>query len=319
MKGIMFVEEGQAALIDEEMPECTEDTMLLRTLYSGLSNGTERNFLVGGNYGAGRPYPKRIAYQQVSEVVACGDKITRFKPGDVVFVGKSLGHVEYRVAGESDLVTKLPDGFDLEAGALLGVAAVSYHDAKRARTTDGDNAIVFGDGPIGQFAAQAARALGATVTMVGHHDDRLAIARDLGADYVINSSDNSEGETLKPRAPYPLVFECSGADVLDQIIGAGGKQGLIGRKNGARVVLVAGRFDVTYNFNAAGAAEVDILHTTHFEQEDLEELVGLVSDGTIRIRPIIKDVVRFSDAVGVFDTLRDNKSALFGTVFDMAE
>jgi hypothetical protein len=78
MKGIKFVEEGQAALIDEEMPVCTDDTMLLRTLYSGLSNGTERNFLVGGNYGAGRPYPKRIAYQQVSEVIACGTAITRF-------------------------------------------------------------------------------------------------------------------------------------------------------------------------------------------------------------------------------------------------
>jgi 2-desacetyl-2-hydroxyethyl bacteriochlorophyllide A dehydrogenase len=319
VKGIMFVEEGQAALIDEEMPVCSDDTILVRTLYSGLSNGTERNFLVGGNYGAGRPYPKRIAYQQVSEVIECGSAITRFSVGDIIFVGASHGHVEYRQVKESDLAVKLPDGFDLEAGALIGVASVSYHDAKRARVSPGDNALVFGDGPIGQFAAQAARVLGATVTLVGHHNDRLRVAGELGIQNTYSNSDDSEGDGLKDGAPYPVVFECSGADVLGQIIGVSGKPGLIGRKTGARVVLAAGRFDVTYSFNAAGAAEVDILHTTHFEQNDLEELVDYVAKGEIQIRPLIKDVVPLSEVVAVFDTLRDNKSALFGTVFKMGE
>ena len=210
---------------------------------------------------------------------------------------------------------KLPDGFDLEAGALIGVASVSYHDAKRSRVSEGDNAIVFGDGPIGQFAAQAARVLGATVTLVGHHDDRLQVAKDTGIQNTFNNSGDVDGEMLKENAPYPVVFECSGADVLDQIIGVSGTPGLIGRKTGARVVMVAGRFDVTFNFNAAGAAEVDILHTTHFVQDDLEELVGHVSRDEIKIRPLIKDVVPLKDAVSVFNTFRDNKSALFGPVF----
>lgn len=63
MKGIMFVSQGQAQLIDEPVPTCTSDTMLVRTIYSGLSNGTERSFLMGGPYSA--PWPTRIAYQHV--------------------------------------------------------------------------------------------------------------------------------------------------------------------------------------------------------------------------------------------------------------
>jgi len=319
VKGIMFVKEGQAALIDEEMPVCTDDTMLLRTLYSGLSNGTERSFLVGGNYGAGSPYPKRIAYQQVSEVVACGSQINRFSVGDIVFVGTSSGHVEFRLARESDLIVKLPDGFDLEAGALMGVAAVSYHDAKRGRTAVGDNALVIGDGLIGQFAAQSAKVLGATVTLAGHHASRLDAARVLGIEQVFDTSDPDGQAKVRALAPYSVVFECSCGDVMDLVIGRPGQPGLIGRRSRARVVMVAGRFEVAYNFNAAGAAEVDIIHTQHFDQDDLEELVQHVIEGRIGIRPLIQDVIPLADAVSVFDTLRDSKSELFGTVFKMTE
>jgi hypothetical protein len=52
----MFVEQGRAAIVEEEMPVCGSDTVLLRTLYSGVSLGTERMFLVGGNYGGNSPY-----------------------------------------------------------------------------------------------------------------------------------------------------------------------------------------------------------------------------------------------------------------------
>ena len=57
-----------------------------------------------------------------SDVIECGTSVTKFSAGDVIFVGASYGHVEYRLVKESDLVVKLPDGFDLEAGALIGVA-----------------------------------------------------------------------------------------------------------------------------------------------------------------------------------------------------
>ena len=59
MKGVMFVEKGKAAIIEEDMPVCEPDTMLCKVLYSGVSNGTERSFLMDGSYGAGRPFPKR--------------------------------------------------------------------------------------------------------------------------------------------------------------------------------------------------------------------------------------------------------------------
>lgn len=73
MKGIWFTGKGIAAFIEEEKPVCSESTALLKTLYSGLSNGTERNKLMGGNYGSGS-WPDRIGYQHVSEVIEVGSE-----------------------------------------------------------------------------------------------------------------------------------------------------------------------------------------------------------------------------------------------------
>ncbi|MEQ8673579.1 MAG: zinc-binding dehydrogenase, partial [Aggregatilineales bacterium] len=276
----MFVEKGKAAIIDEAMPVMDADSMLLKTRYSGLSNGTERSFLMDGSYGHTLPYPKRIAYQHVSEVVECGENITRFKVGDMVFSSTYPGHVEYHVLKDNDLVIKLTPDTDLECAALFGVASVAFHNVGRASVNEADSVLVIGDGLIGQFVAQFARVLGARVMMGGHHDDRLAIAQACGVEAVTNTSHTMQ--PISDNAPYTVIFECSGADILDNLLE------LVGVRSHARLVLVAGRFDVRYNFNKAGRAEVNILHTQHFNHDDLENVADLVAQQAVHIRPLIR-------------------------------
>lgn len=316
MRGVMFVAQGKAEVIEEPKPECAPDTMLLKTIYSGVSNGTERKFLVGGNYGDGMPWPKRIAYQHVSEVIECGEDVEHFQVGDMVYTGMFPGHVEYHLVRESDLIAKLPGGFDLLAGAMLGVASVAYHDARRARVGPGDNVLVMGAGLIGQLAAQAARVMGADhVTVAEPQADRRALAEELGTDLVLDPTTAAGDAAMAAQGPYSVILECSGADVLDRIIGTPSHPGLIGRRSHARLVLVAGRYDVCYNFNMAGQAEVNILHTQHFDQEDLDRVVPLVADGEIKIRPLIQDVVPLAEAPRIYSMLRDRPGDMLGVVF----
>lgn len=94
MIGIMFTAKGKTDLIDEPKPVCGDHEVLLKTLFSGLSNGTERSFLTGGAYG-GQKWPNRIGYLTVSEVVEKGNGITKFDLGDVVYTGTFSGHVAY--------------------------------------------------------------------------------------------------------------------------------------------------------------------------------------------------------------------------------
>lgn len=311
MKGVIFPEKGKAILQEEPAPTCAPDTVLLKTLYSGLTNGTERNVLLGGNYGGA--FPARCGYQLVSRVVEVGEQITRFQVGDVVFTGTFPGHVEYHTARETDLILKLPSGLDPQEAALLGVASVPMHDLRRASTSAEDNVLVMGAGLIGQFAAQAAKILGARVTVADLDDRRLSLARFFGADQIANTAGESGRGILDQLKPFSVVVETSGAEVLGRIIGDTWGGGLIGHR--ARVLMIAGRDQVTYSFNAAQGHEVALLHAGHFDQSDLEIVVRHVLKGDLRLRPALQDVVSIDQAPRIYETLRDDPNHLLGTVF----
>jgi 2-desacetyl-2-hydroxyethyl bacteriochlorophyllide A dehydrogenase len=312
MQGVIFPERGQAILQEEPEPVCAPDTVLLQTLFSGLTNGTERNVLLGGNYGGGR-FPNRCGYQCVSRVIECGAQITRFSEGDVVYTGTFPGHVALHTARESDLIIKLPAGLEPREAALLGVASVPMHDLRRAATAVEDNVLVMGAGLIGQFAAQEGRLLGTRVTMADRDERRLALAQSLGAEQTLNTSDEAGQARLEALAPFSVVVEATGADVLGTIIGDGWGKGLVGHR--ARVLIIAGRDQVSYNFNAAQGHEVAVLHAGHFEQSDLEQVVRHAAAGRLRIGPLIQDVVPIEEASRIYEILRDRPNELLGTVF----
>ena len=317
MKGVMFVARGQAAILEEPTPQIAPGKILCRTLLSGLTNGTERNVLMGGNYGGS--WPSRCGYQNVGQVLEVAADVKGYAAGDVVFCANFCQHAQYFAVDVSkaddpwNLCVKLPPGLDLVHAALMGMAGVALHDARRADVGLGDKVLVVGAGPIGQFTAQAARAAGANVRICDLDARRLAVAAGLGMATTQITGDASWNE-LRELGPFEAVFEDSGGPVLDKIIGAGWGKGLLVPRG--KVVVIAGRQEVTYNFNAGQGCELTLLQAGHFERGDLLELLRLILAGAIRVGPILQDVVACSQATPIYDRLRDNPTSLMGTVFD---
>ena len=283
--------------------------MLLKTLYSGLSNGTERSFLVGGPYGGGK-WPNRIGYLSVSEVVETGAGVSAFSPGDVVYTGTFSGHVEYHTAQESDLLVKVPAEVDPKAATLLGLAGVAFFNVGRAQVGPEDRVLVTGAGAIGLTAVQAARAAGAETALVSRTQARRERARGLGADAVFGST----AEALEKRGPYSVLLECAGAE-LDPLIEPG-KECLAPF---ARVALVSGRVRVDYNFLWASRLRLSFMQSTHFDQATLEQVAALAAAGRVDLDALLSRVVPVADAVGVYDALRDEPLSVGGTVFDWTD
>src|SRR6476646_8628332 len=154
MLGVIFIERGRAILRTEPAPTAGPGQVLCHTLYSGVSNGTERSCLIGGNYG-GR-WPARVAYQHVARVEEVGAGVTQFHAGDLVFAGNLGGHVEYFVeqvlpdTDDNNLLMHLPPGIALSDAALLGITAVSVHNVAAADVRLGQRVLVMGAGPICQ-------------------------------------------------------------------------------------------------------------------------------------------------------------------------
>lgn len=128
-----------------------------QTIYTAMTNGTERNQLTRGNYApADARLPRPHGYQNVGKVIAAGAEVKEVQPGDTVFM--AAPHVEYVVmpldGGPSKLPwVKMPEGVDLQQAAFLGLASIATHSCRYAEIRLGEKVLVVGAGCVGQFAA----------------------------------------------------------------------------------------------------------------------------------------------------------------------
>ncbi len=313
---MQLMADGQREKLLMDLPDLAPlkgNQVRTQTLVSGVTNGTEKNNLLRGNYSMpDEALPAGYGYQNVGRVTEVGPDVEKLAVGDVLFM--SDDHNEFLNYDEDGLLIKLPDTIDITHASLFGVAGVAMHDVRRAETKLGDRVLVVGAGLIGQFTAQAARASGAHVTIVDLDQHRLDLALECGANAAIQITGDETWNTIREAGPFDIVFEDSGADVLRKIIGVGWGDGMI--KHRGKVVVIAGRDDVAYTFNAGQGMEVAILQASHFDNSDLVEVMRLVEAGTIRIGPLIQEVVKPDEAKRVYDALRDNSNSLMGTVFD---
>jgi 2-desacetyl-2-hydroxyethyl bacteriochlorophyllide A dehydrogenase len=316
--GIEYPARGEMAFRDIGEPEAPPpDHILLRTLYSGVTNGTERHALMAKH--GWQHFPGRHGYQHVARVDAVGERVESFGVGDVVFCGQYVGHRAWlmvdaggdRYGAPNHLTIKLPAGEDAKRCALLGVAGVGTRCIRRTRVSLGQNVWVCGLGMIGQFAAQAARACGARVTVTDVNERRLAVARELGAHDVLDARDPASEAAIKAGGPYDVIVDCSGSvGILPQIA----RDGLIAH-HGA-IALLAVRSETTFTWSMMHGTEASIEVSCHFDIDDLRVLLQLIEQGVVRIEPLISHVVPIVEAPSIYATMRDDPSSLLGVIFD---
>lgn len=289
--------------------ELTPGSFLTRTLHTGITNGTERNDLIKGNYATpDEKLPWPWGYQNVGEVVEVAKDVTEVKVGDIVYLSADHGdRCLFETAWK--LFVKIPETVDRREAALFGMASVAMRTCRNADIRLGEKVLVVGGGCIGQIAAQIANAMGGRVTLVDIDERRLEIARGIGA---VENAFNTGGENWEKHvqeACHDVVIDVAGVPGMeDKLILALVPKG--------RLVLVAGRFHVDYTFNTGQGREVTILQNSHFDKSDLELLCKFVELGRISLKPLLTKVARVEDARGIYQTLRDTPEELLGTVFD---
>lgn len=202
----------------------------LRTLYSGISAGTELS-----QYRNSSPFMNRkwdemnrtfrdsdtpswtfpvrnLGYEEVGIVVEAGSAVTAVEIGQHVF--GTWGHRTSHVMSETDAVARLvPPGADPRIGIFSHIGAVALNGVHDARIRIGDLVVVFGLGVPGQIVLQAARASGATVVGVDPVQSRRVLALSLGADRVIDPTNISVADLIKGET------QGRGADVVIEVSG----------------------------------------------------------------------------------------------------
>lgn len=204
-------------------------------------------------------------------------------------------------------VFALPESVSDAAAAILDCLAVGVHAVQRARVRPGaglqDTSVVLGDAAIGLFTMQAARLEGGPVGVVGHHDHSLAIARDLGADFTLNSHRDDVEAAVRDRT------EGLGADVVYESVG--GTASTLG--DAVRLVRPGGTIVVIGCFTDPPAPdwrrlmrhEVNVLFAWSYAAwngvPEFQISLDLLATGKVRAEPVITHrfpLDRVADAFG---------------------
>ena len=210
MKEIVIPENNQLEIRETGIPEYGDYDVLVKVIYSGLcGSDIPRIFPHGAHF-----YPVRLGHEFSARVVATGSKVSSVKEGDNIccvplipnfsapecqrgfyslgkgysFVGSRLpgGNAQYVTMPESSCFL-LPEGVTPLQGAFFEPVTVGAHPILMAGGCQDKNVIVLGVGTIGLLAMQSAKALGAkSVTAIDINNERLDLAKQLGADHVIN-------------------------------------------------------------------------------------------------------------------------------------
>lgn len=279
----------------------------IATRFSGMTNGTERNDLLGGNYAVpDSELPSLgVAYQNVGLVEAVGPQVHDLQVGDTVFSGSP--HVEYANVEADGLVVRLPSSVKPEEAALFGMSSVALHAISAASIQIGQSVLVVGAGFIGQMMTQLAALAGALVTIADIDPRRLELAENIGAaDRIVDASADEfariESET------FGVIIDIAGVKGMeDRLIDLLSHRG--------RILFIAGRQRVDYLFNRAQVRELTIQQTTHFQRQELHAICRLASSGLISIAPLVSGVHDVAEAEEIYITLRDTPNAMLGTVF----
>ncbi|CAA9415190.1 MAG: Zinc-type alcohol dehydrogenase YcjQ [uncultured Rubrobacteraceae bacterium] len=213
-----------------EDPPLGQGEVRLKTLYSGISAGTEMTAYRGSNpYLAKRWEPDRRlfveggtsleypvegwGYEEVGEVSETGSGVTKVELGDVVY--GTWGHRSTEVVDEDwAAARRLPPGVDPMVGVFSRIGAIALNAVLDADVHVGEHVAVFGQGVPGLIAAQLAGLNGGTVIAIDGIPRRLELARELGAAHVVDFNEKSPAEEIK------RLSEGRGADVSIEISGS---------------------------------------------------------------------------------------------------
>lgn len=172
--------------------------------------------LVEGKYQM-KPEPPFVPGMESAGVVsALGEGVSDVKEGDRVIVATMLGAFAEKVPAHSSQLVPMPETMSFEEGAALTtIYGTSYHALKdRAALKEGETVLVLGAaGGVGIAAVQLAKAMGAKVIAAASTAEKLAFAKENGADETVNYSE----EDLKARVKE--LTEGKGVDVVYDPVG----------------------------------------------------------------------------------------------------
>src|SRR5215510_7848085 len=296
MKAIVYCDYGVANLKfqDVEKPIPADDQLLVRVRTASV-NPLDWHFVEGTPYvmralaaGLRKPKDTQLGVDFAGTVEAVGKNVTKFKPGDEVFGGRTGSFADYVCVRESRAVALKPATVTFEQAASVPIAGITALQALRdkGQLQAGQKVLINGaSGGVGTFAVQIAKSYGAEVTGVCSTRN-VDLVKSLGADHVI---DYTKEDFTKTDQRYDVIIDNVGNHsllALRNALNPGGRYILVGGGglNDNRWIGPLARPLRALVLSRLVSQRMGLM-LTHMNREDLTVLGDLIQARTIK--PVI--------------------------------
>ena len=343
-KVVVFTEPRTVAFESYEDPPLKPHEVRLRTLYSGISAGTELTAYRGSNpylhkqwdvsrklfIPAEQPtltYPvSGWGYEEVGEVIELGSEVQDVSGGDLIF--GTWGHRTHHIVTDEYARDRLQaQSLDAIFGIFSQIGSIAMNGVHDARIRIGETVAVFGMGTLGQIVGQLAKKSGGKVIGVDQIEKRLHIARQSGAaDIVFNARDGEIAERIRS------ITENRGADAAIEVTGStvALNQAVRSVAYSAKVIAL-GFFQGEANGLFLGEEfhhnRVNIVGSQIFGTDPeltyrwnrlrlVQTFMRLQADGIVDLKPIISHIIPFHEAGEAFRILDQEPENALQVVLD---
>lgn len=308
-------------------PSCNE--VLVKVHLSSIC-GTDKNYSQGKmptgvrvrdlesiDSEAHNHYPLKMGHEGSGTIVAVGEGVSEFQPGDqVMSFGWYNTMANYFVAPVRHNgygVIKVPKGMSMDSAALGEPTACAIYAGMQSGVELGDTVAVIGAGFAGQVIAQVVKKMGAAkVIVVDFIDNKLELAKKMGADIIINASGYDIVDIILKETDYlgvDVAIEVAGNDAALQtctdILKHGGILGIYS--------WILDSVSLRINRWHNDGFDIRTLALMHRIKHDrlwwIEKTLSNVANGIIKIEPLISHVFPLEEAAEAFNVACNDASA----------
>ena len=332
MKAIQITEPSVMKIIDIAEPQMGDDEVLLKMKYVGFC-GSDLNTFRGGNPMVKMPVVP--GHEVGAEIVKVGKNVPDvLKPGMTVTVnpytncGKCASCRNGRVNacehnetlgvqrwGAMCEYLSLPWARVIPAGqlsartsALIEPMSVGFHAVSRAQVTDIDVVMVIGCGMVGMGAVVRAAQRGAIVIAADIDDEKLALAKQMGASYAVNT------KTEDVHARLMEITSGFGPDVIIEAVGSIPTYQMAINEvafTGRVVCIGYAKSEVSFQTKYFVQKELDIRGSRNAQPSDFRAVIRYRERGTCPVDRLISNEVKPEGAANAMDQWAANPGKVF--------
>ncbi len=326
MKALVFTDFNRQDVQDLPIPQLVyPDDVLVRVRAAGVCGSDLHGYT--GQSGRRQP-PLVMGHEVTGEVVQVGNQVKHFRAGDRVavqpliyrpdevtgvvtrrLIGMNLpGAYEEYIVVPAENLFPIPDSLSFTAGSLTEPLAVAVHAVSLRQVRPYDSVLVIGAGAIGLLTLQVLKLAGAgKVAMSDVNEDRLALARQIGADATFNATHQDFDQFLQATTDgkgFDMTYEAVG--ITPTV-----KQSIQGVKYGGTVVWIGNNQRVVeVDMQSIVTREVSVAGTYGMNQQDFARALQMLADGAIDVEPLVNRRATLAEGTTLFDELINDQTVV---------